>query len=69
MQAGLEALVQAAMRFPEEARIFYRLASYQAQLGSLDAARGRLADAVRLDPVLREMARDDPGFASLRQPA
>ena len=66
MQAGLEVLVQAAMRFPEEARIFYRLATYQAQLGYLDAALGRLADAVRLDPALREVARDDPDLARVR---
>ena len=66
MQAGLEVLVQAAMRFPEEARIFYRLATYQAQLGYLDAALGRLEDAVRLDPALREVARDDPDLAPLR---
>ena len=66
MQAGLEVLVQGAMRFPEEARLFYRLATYQAQLGYLDAALGRLEDAVRLDPALREVARDDPDLAPLR---
>lgn len=66
MQEGLQVLVHAAMRFPEEARIFYALASYQAQLGYLDAARGRLADAIRLDPALKEIARDDPNFAVLR---
>lgn len=66
MQEGLEVLVQGAMRFPEEAWIFYRLATYHVQLGYLDAARGRLAEAVRLDPVLREVARDDPDLAPLR---
>ena len=65
MQEALQVLVQAAMRFPEEARIFYTLARYQSQLGYLDAARGRLADAVKLDPVLREMAHSEPDLAPL----
>ena len=39
MQEGLQVLVQIAIRFQNEARIFYQLASHQAQLGCLGAAR------------------------------
>ena len=66
LQEGMQVLVQAAMRFPEEAILFYRLACYQAQLGYLDAARGRVANAVRLDPGFRERAQDDPDLGPLR---
>ena len=66
LQEGMQVLVQAAMRFPEEAILFYRLACYQAQLGYLDATRGRLANAVRLDPGFRERAQDDPDLRPLR---
>ena len=66
LQEGMQVLVQAAMRFPEEPILFYTLACYQAQLGYLDAARGRLADAVRLDPACRELAQGDPELAPLR---
>ena len=66
LQEGMQVLVQAAMRFPEEAILFYKLACYQAQLGYLDPARGRLADAVRLDPGFRELAHGEPDLAPLR---
>ena len=66
LQEGMQVLVQAAMRFPEEAILFYTLACYQAQLGYVDAARGRLADAVRLDPGFLELAQEEPDLAPLR---
>ena len=66
LQEGMQVLVQAAMRFPEEAMLFYTVACYQAQLGYLDAARGRLADAVRLDPACRELARGEEDLDPLR---
>ena len=66
LQEGMQVLVQAAMRFPEEPILFYTLACYQAQLGYLNAAKGRLADAVRLDPAFGELAQDEPDLTPLR---
>lgn len=60
LQDALGVLVQAAMRFPEEPIIFFNLACYQAQLGYLDAARGRLKEAIKLAPVCRRMALEIP---------
>ena len=66
LKDGLEILVRAATRFPEEAQVFYRLACYQVELGYLNAARGRLADAIRLDAAYAKMASHDPVFQVLQ---
>ncbi len=55
-----------ANRFPTCAMILYNLACYAAQLGHLDSARARLAEAIRLDSAYRALALADPDLVKLR---
>ncbi len=61
----LTVLATVADRFPTCATILYNLACYAAQLGHLDSARARLTEAIKLEPVCREMALVDPDLALL----
>ena len=66
VQEALAVLAQVANRFPEQAMILYNLACYAAQLGHLDSARARLAEAIKLDSAYRELALADLDLAPLR---
>ena len=55
-----------ANRFPDCAAILYNLGCYAAQLGHLQVARNRLAEAVKLEPAYRKLALADPDLATLR---
>ncbi len=55
-----------ANRFPTCATILYNLACYAVQLGHLDFARARLAEAIKLESACREMALADPDLVELR---
>lgn len=50
---------------PSEAVIHYNLACYAAQTGIFDEARSRLKDAIRLNPMMRDLANDDPDLGLL----
>lgn len=50
---------------PSEAVIHYNLACYAAQSGIFDEARTRLKDAIRLNPLMRQLALDDPDLGLL----
>jgi tetratricopeptide (TPR) repeat protein len=65
LQEALPILIQASMVFPTEATILFNLACYQAQLGHLEAARGRLKEAIAMDSRFRELAATDPDLAPL----
>jgi tetratricopeptide (TPR) repeat protein len=65
LEKALPILIQAAMVFPDDATVRFNLACYQAQLGHLDPARGRLSEAIALDPRFRELALADPDLAPL----
>ncbi len=65
-QEALAVLATVANRFPTCALILYNMACYAAQLGHLDSARARLAEAIKLEPQCREMALFDPDLAPLR---
>ena len=65
LQEALAVLAHMANRFPEEPMLLFNLACYAAQLGHLDSARARLAEAIKLDEVCREMARADPDLEPL----
>ena len=65
LQEALAVLAKVANRFPEEPTILFNLACYAAQLGHLDSARARLAEAIKLDPFCRQMALSDPDLAPL----
>lgn len=66
VQEALAVLATVANRFPTCATIFYNLACYAAQLGHLDAARARLAEAIKLDSACRDLALVDPDLVALR---
>ena len=66
LERALDVLLNAVKRFPQEGTVHFNLACYEAQLGRLDAARIRLAEAIRLQPAYRQMAADDPDLAPLR---
>ena len=66
LQEALAVLAQVANRFPTCATILYNLACYAAQLGHLQVARNRLAEAVTLEPAFRKMALEDPDLTVLR---
>ena len=66
LQEALAVLAMVANRFPTCATILYNLACYAAQLGHLYVARARLAEAITLDSVFREMALTDPDLVELR---
>ena len=66
LQEALAVLATVAPRFPTCATILYNLACYAAQLGHLDSARARLAEAIKLEPRCREMALVDPDLEPLR---
>ena len=63
--AACSVLAEAVERFPSEPIIHFNLACYEAQLGRLDLARSRLAEAVRLEPACRQMALAEPDLAAL----
>ena len=67
LEDALAVLTDAVCRFPGEGTIHFNLACYEAQLGSLDAARAHLARAIRLQPAYRQMAAEDPDLAPLRK--
>ena len=58
-------LLEAVKRFPEEATIQFNLACYTCQLGRLEEARERLAEAVRIEPSFKQMALEDEDLAPL----
>lgn len=66
LQEALAVLATVANRFPTCATILYNLACYAAQLGHLDSARARPAEAIELEPACQELALADPDLASLR---
>ncbi len=66
LQEALAVLATVANRFPACGAILYNLACYAAQLGHLDSARARLAEAIRLEPTYRKLALADPDLAPLR---
>ena len=59
LSAGLE-------RFPDDPVLLYDLACYESMAGRGEDALGHLRRAVELDGSLRELARGDSDFASLR---
>ena len=62
---ALAVLATVANRFPTCATILFNLACYAAQLGHLDSARARLAEAIKLDPFCHQMALDEPDLCPL----
>jgi predicted Zn-dependent protease len=50
----------------EEAVYYYNLACYEAELGNLDQAKAYLRASFRLDKSLRELAKNDPDLALIR---
>ena len=66
LQEALAVLATVAPRFPTCSTILYNLTCYAAQLGHLDSARARLAEAVKLDSTCREMALAVPDLTPLR---
>ncbi len=66
LQEALTVLATVANRFPTCATILYDLACYAAQLGHLNSARARLAEAIMLEPACREMALADTDLVELR---
>lgn len=67
LQEALAVLATVSSRFPTCATILYNLACYAAQLGHLDSARARLAEAIQLEPVCREMALADADLSPLHR--
>ena len=61
------ARVDAVMRFPTEPTIHYDLACCEAVVGNLELARINLAEAIRLDPKFRDLARVDADLVLLRR--
>ncbi len=59
-------LFKALEMHPEEALISYNLACYDCQLGDLPSAKIFLRVALRLDPKMRKMAKEDPDLVPLR---
>ena len=64
---GAEILAQGLTRFPDDPTILYDLACYQALAGLGDEAIESLARSLELDPSLKELARGDSDFASVRE--
>lgn len=66
LQEALAVLTTVAPRFPSCATILYNIACYAAQLGHLDSARARLAEAIRMEVGYKELALADPDLVPLR---
>ena len=62
LSAGLE-------RFPDDPVLLYDLACYESMAGRGEDALGHLRQAVELDGSLRDLARGDSDFASLKDDA
>ena len=58
-------LSEALQEHPRSSRVHYNLACYYARRGDRDAAFEHLANAVELEPDLKERAPSDPDFAEL----
>ena len=67
LQEALAVLAAVANRFPTCAAILFDLACYAAQLGHVDAARARLAEAIKLDKVCARMALANTDLAPMHQ--
>ena len=65
LQEALAVLATVANRFPEEATILFNLACHAAQLGHLDSARAKLAEAIKLNEVCRALVPEDEDLAEL----
>lgn len=66
IEAARGVLLRAMELHPSEPIIRFNLACYEAQLGRLEAARGHLAEACRMNPECAEMAKTDPDLEPLR---
>jgi len=66
-QEAFDNLLPVAVKFPNEATVFYNLAYYTCQLGHLDASRSWLEKAFNLDRSEERKLRamDDPDLAPL----
>ena len=58
-------LIEALKRFPEEPTIHFNLACYACQQGRLEEARGRLSEAIRLEPAFKQMALEDEDLQAI----
>ena len=65
LQEATATLMDAVMRFPTEPTIHYDLACCEAVVGNLELARINLAEAIRLEPKFRDLARVDADLAPL----
>jgi quercetin dioxygenase-like cupin family protein len=59
-------LAAAQGKYEDNGGVLYNLACAEALLGETDAAIGHLGEALDADPALRDLARDDSDFESLR---
>ena len=66
LDRALSILQEGRARRPKEAIVHFNIACYLAQLRRLEAARGSLREAIRLDDGCRELAKHEPDLAPLR---
>ena len=60
VEAAVQSLERAIQRAPQKAPVHYLRASYEAELGWIDAARESLRRAFELDASIRRRALNDP---------
>jgi tetratricopeptide (TPR) repeat protein len=66
---AVELMREAYERHPDEAPVAYNLACAEAQNGDREQALEHLSRALELQPDMRDQAREDPDFASIRDEA
>ena len=65
-EKGVEIFLQALERYPGNPNVLYNLACFESLAGQREEALAHLAEAVEVDPKMREWARDDSDFDAVR---
>jgi tetratricopeptide (TPR) repeat protein len=63
---GAAVFLEALERHPGNSNVLYNLACFESLAGRADDALAHLAEAIELDPRMREWARTDEDFAAIR---
>ena len=63
---GAAVFLEALQRHPGNSNVLYNLACFESLAGRPDDALAHLAEAIELDPRMREWARTDEDFAAIR---
>lgn len=69
LERGVEVFLQALERHPGNPNVLYNLACFESRAGLHEEALAHLAEAIEIEPRMKEWAREDSDFDELRDDA